>query len=154
MPRVTNIEMIYKNEQPTLSIRVRTSMEKLSSVIDECYAKIGAYLGELSELPADMPFVAYHNMDMSDLDVEIGFPVSKPLPPKEDMQAGCIPAGKRILAVHRGPYSEVESTYNDMMAWIPEHGFAPVGLCYEHYFNDLSVPESELLTMVVMPLQS
>jgi len=42
MPRVSNMEVLQKNEQPTLSIRTRTQVEKLPMLIGESYAKMGA----------------------------------------------------------------------------------------------------------------
>ena len=42
--------------------------------------EIAQYLAEQSEQPAGAPFVAYYNMDMQNLDVEIGFPVTACLP--------------------------------------------------------------------------
>ena len=153
MPRISNIEILYKNEQPTLSIRTRTKVENLPMLIGESYSKMAAYLKERGEFLSDVPFVAYHNMDMHDLDVEIGFPVSKALPGKDDIKSGSIPAGKIIFCMYRGPYSELEPTYNEMAKWIEDNGYKPVGTSYEHYYNGPGFPESEMLTMVVMPVE-
>ena len=38
---------------------------------------------EMGKQPAGVPYAAYHNLDMQDMDVEVGFPVSKPLPEGE-----------------------------------------------------------------------
>lgn len=65
--------------QPTLSIRTRTPIGDLPRLLGESYDKIAGYLAELGEEPAGAPFAAYYNMDMQDLDVEIGFPVGKSL---------------------------------------------------------------------------
>lgn len=152
MPRVSNIEILYKNEQPTLSIRTRTKVENLPMLIGESYGKMASYLKELGEFLSDVPYVAYHNMDMQDLDVEIGFSVSKTLPGQGDVNAGFIPAGKAIFCMHRGPYSEVEPTYVEMAKWIEDNGYTPVGTAYEHYYNGPEFPESETLTRIVMPI--
>ncbi|MEL7657381.1 MAG: hypothetical protein AAGU75_15920 [Bacillota bacterium] len=69
-----------KAEQPTISIRTNTKVENLPMLIGESYGKMAAYLKELEEFLSDVPYVAYHNVDIQNLDVEIGFPVSKPLP--------------------------------------------------------------------------
>jgi len=153
MPRVSNIEILYKNEQPTLSIRTRTKVESLPMLIGEGYGKMAAYLKELGELLSDIPYVAYHNMDMQDLDVEIGFPVPKALPGRGDMKAGSIPAGKAVFCIYRGPYGEIEPTYNEMVKWIGDNGYTPVGTSYEQYYNGPEFPESEMLTRIVMPLE-
>ena len=46
-----------------------------------------------------MPFAAYYNMDMSALDVEAGFPVSKNLPGKDNIKAGKIDGGSPGMLV-------------------------------------------------------
>ncbi len=101
---------------------------------------------------ADVPFVAYHNMDMHDLDVEIGFPVSKSLPGREDIKAGLIPAGQFVFCMFRGPYAEMKPAYSDMAKWIEDHGLTAAGIAYEYYYNGPEFPQSEALTKIVMPL--
>ncbi|WP_243671033.1 hypothetical protein [Methanoculleus chikugoensis] len=39
-----------------------------------------------------------------------------------------------------------------MAGWIEKNGLQPVGTVYEHYYNGPEYPESELLTMIVMPV--
>lgn len=152
MPRISNIEILQKNEQFTLSIRTKTQVETLPMLIGECYGKMSAYLEELGEYLEDVPFVAYHNLDMQNLDVEMGFPVSKALPGKDEIKSGVIPAGKIVFCMFRGAYSEVEPTYNEMYKWIEDNGFKATGTAYEHYYNGPGFPESEMLTMIVMPI--
>ena len=110
------------------------------------------YLGELGAFLADVPYVAYHNMDMQNLDVEIGFPLSEPLPEKGEIQAGAIPAGKFIFCMYQGAYGEMEPVYAEMGKWIEDHHLTATGVTYEHYYNGPEFPEKDLLTMVVLPL--
>lgn len=153
MPRVSDIEILQKAEQPTLAIRTRTNVENLPALIGGSYGKMAAYLKEIGEFLSDVPYVAYHNMDMQDLDVEIGFPVSKPLPGKGDIQPGFIPAGKVVFCMYRGAYREMEGVYGEMVKWIEDNAYKPAGTVYEHYFNGPEYPESEMLTMIVMALE-
>jgi len=152
MPRVSNIDILRKREQPTLSIRTRTKVEDLPVLIGESYGKMAVYLKELGEFPSDIPYVAYHNMDMQNLDVEIGFPVSEALPEKGEIQSGSIPEGNVVFCMYRGAYREMVSTYNEMANWIEENRLKPTGTVYECYYNGPEYPESELLTMIVMPI--
>jgi len=72
------------------------TLETMAQVLGKAYGAIAQYLGELGEQPAGPPFVAYYNMDMQALDVEIGFPVSRKLSGKGDIQASEIPGGKAL----------------------------------------------------------
>ncbi|MGI5892338.1 MAG: GyrI-like domain-containing protein [Bacillota bacterium] len=153
MPKMSNIAILDQNEQPTISIRTTTKIEDLPMLIGQSYGKIAAYLEELGELPADIPFVAYYNLDMQNLDVEIGFPVTKSLASKDDIEASSIPAGKRIFCMYRGAYSGMAPVYEEMAQWITKSAYQATGTAYEFYYNDPSFPESELLTKIMIPIK-
>ncbi|WP_019243441.1 MULTISPECIES: GyrI-like domain-containing protein [Bacillus] len=137
MPKISNVELLKKNNQPTLFIRTRTKVEDLPRLIGESYGKLGAYLQEMDELLTDVPYVAYHNMDMQDLDVEIGFPVPTPLSGSGDIQSGVIPGGLMVFSMYLGSYSEIEPLYMEMAQWIKDHGYEATGVAYEYYYNDM-----------------
>jgi effector-binding domain-containing protein len=140
--------------QPVLSIRTRTSIENLPAIIGECYAKIANYMAELGEQPQYAPYTAYYNLDMQDMDIEIGFPVTKPFPEKDGINAGQIPPGKIVSCLYKGAYSEMEAPYKEIMQWIADKGYEPTGVYYEFYYNSpADVPVSELLTRIVIPLK-
>lgn len=141
-------------EQPVLAIRTRTPVGALPQQIGKAYAAIAAYLDELGEAPQGAPYTAYFNMDMDDLDVEMGFPVSRALPAKGEIKPGAIPAGKQAAAMHKGPYSAMEPVYKALAEWTARQGFEPAGISYEFYCNSpMEAPEEELLTRVVLLLK-
>ncbi|MDD3654410.1 MAG: GyrI-like domain-containing protein [Desulfotomaculaceae bacterium] len=147
-------ELNVQEAQPVLSIRTRTAVEKLPQVIGEAYGKIMRYMGELGEQPAGVPYTAYYNLDMQDLDVEMGFPVVSALPGQGEVKAGAIPAGRYVTCMYKGPYSQMEEPYNEITKWITENGYEPSGVSYEYYYNAPDeVPESELLTKIAIPLK-
>lgn len=142
------------SEQPVLSVRTRTSFSNLPQEIGKAYGAICAYLEELGEAPADAPFTAYYNMDMDDLDVEMGFPVSKPLAGKDEIMASVVPAGKQASCMYKGAYDKMAPTYEALMAWVAEKGMEPTGIVYEYYYNAPGeVPDDELLTKIVFLLK-
>ncbi|MGI6468279.1 MAG: GyrI-like domain-containing protein [Syntrophomonadaceae bacterium] len=147
-------EIIETTAQPVLSIRKVTSVRQLPEELGKAYHAIIAYLEELGQQPADAAFACYYNMDMENLDVEMGFPVSSALPGRGEIKASQIPAGKKATALYVGPYQEIGPTYEAMTQWIKDSGEEPTGVAYEFYYNSpLEVPESELLTRVVFLLK-
>jgi effector-binding domain-containing protein len=139
--------------QPALTVRLRTPVERLPQVMGSSYGAIAGYLAQLGEQPAGAPFAAYHNMDMKDLDVEIGFPVYRPLPPRDEIQAGKIPDGPVATCRFTGPYGEIHSAYEALTRWMAEQGHRPTGVAYELYLNDPTVtPPAELETQIAFPL--
>lgn len=147
-------ELTEQPAQPALSMRTRTAVNNLSQELGKAYCAIIQYLNEMNEQPKEAAFAAYYNMDMQDLDVEMGFPVAKPLAGKGEIKSSEIPAGKQVSCLYKGPYSKMEPVYNAMMQWINENGHIPTGVSYEFYYNSpMEVPESELLTKIVFPLK-
>lgn len=159
MPRVSEIYVFTQREQPVLSVRTRCSVQNLPNEIDKIYGELFSYLDELdtcsSNFVCDMPFVAYYNMDMNDMDVEIGVPTVNIVPEKGRLKARTIPQQKYVSAMYRGEYKDIGCVYEDMSKWIIENKYIPEGISYEYYYNEpnSSLPESELITKVVMPLK-
>ena len=149
------IELKEQDSQPALYIRVRTSVGELPKIIGVNYMKIAAYLAELGEQPADAPFTAYHNLDMEDLDVEMGFPTSKLLPGKGEIAAREIPQGPVVSCMYQGPYADMEDVYNEMFKWMEDNNYESTGVYYEYYLNSPEeVKESDLLTQLVLPVKN
>ncbi|WP_407355297.1 GyrI-like domain-containing protein [Methanolobus sp. WCC5] len=148
------IEIKEEQAQPILSIRTRAAVRDLPVVIGESYEKIMQYMYRIGQEPAGAPFVAYYNMDMEDLDLEIGFPVAMPLQGSDEIGSSQIPAGKYVSMTYKGPYTGMEQPYGEMAKWIEDNGYKPKGISYEYYYNSpMEVPESELLTRIVMPVE-
>ena len=148
-------ELIERPAQPVLSIHARTAAQNLTQVLGQSYGAIAQYLGLLGTQPAGAPFVAYYNMDMQDLDVEVGFPAPGKLPGKDTIQASEIPGGKAISCLYVGPYEKCGAAYEAMNQWIQTHHYEATGVAYEFYLNDPSTTAPEALqTQIVMPLKA
>jgi effector-binding domain-containing protein len=147
-------EVKEQHAQPTLVIRTRTPVQELPTVIGGAYGAIAQYLGELGEPPAGPPFTAYFNQDMQNLDVEIGFPVSRALPGRGEIHASEIPGGKVATCLYTGPYSGMEPAYNALFQWMEANGYQATGVAYEVYLSDPDeTPPEELQTQIVFPVK-
>ena len=147
-------EVINQPSQPALSIRSRTSIAKIPETFDRCFPTLGQYLAELGEQLAGAPFAVYYNMDMEDLDVEIGFPVWKELPGKGEIKSSEIPEGKFASCIHTGPYTELGLAYQALTSWTEQNGYLPTGVAYEFYLNSpQEASPQELQTKILFPLK-
>ncbi len=147
-------ELTEQPAQPVLSMRTVTSVGNLPQALGKAYTTIIGYLEEVGEKPVDAAFAAYYNMDMENLDVEMGFPVSKPIAGRGEILSGEIPAGKQATCLYKGPYGQMGPAYDAMSQWMSENGHMPTGVVYEFYYNSpMDVPESELLTKIVFLLK-
>jgi effector-binding domain-containing protein len=140
--------------QPTISIRTRAAVQDLPQVLGASYGLLASYLQEIGEPMAGAPFVAYYNMDMADLDLEIGLPLAQPLPGRDEIQAGTIPGGTVVRCLHIGPYPEVGAAYDALGQWMAAQDLEGAGPAYEFYLNDpAETPPAELQTLIVMPIK-
>ncbi|UCD37002.1 MAG: GyrI-like domain-containing protein [Fidelibacterota bacterium] len=147
-------ELKQQLPQPVLSIRTRAAVEDLPKVLGEAYRTVAELLGASGEQPSGPPFAAYYNMDMQNLDVEAGFPVSRKLEGQGEVQAGEIPRGQAAATLHTGPYSDIEPAYQALTKWMEEQGHQASGVAYEFYLNDpANTPSKELQTQILMPLK-
>jgi effector-binding domain-containing protein len=148
-------EAVERPSQPVLSIRTRVHVQNLPEVLGKGYADIAQYLESLGEAPSGDPFVAYYNMDMENLDMEMGFPVSGKVPGQGEIQASEIPAGKYATCLHIGPYPDLGMAYEALTEWIKGEGYEVTGVAYEFYLNDATVtPPPELKTLLLFPIVS
>ena len=141
-------------ERETVSIRTSTPLAKLPEVVGSCYEEIMQYLGPKGIQPVGAPFSIYYNMDMSNLDVEIGFPVATKVEGRGRVRPGRIPGGKCAVTVHVGPYETIGETYERLTAYVKEQGLETAAFCYEYYLNDpAQTPPEELETEIYFPIK-
>lgn len=148
-----HIEVREQPERPVLFVSAVTGVKDLPEKIGHAYAAIMEHAGKLGEEVNGPAYVLYHNEDMDNLEVDMGFVLDREIPGAGDVKAGFLPAGREAYCLHRGPYHEVEPAYLALMKWVEEQGLTPTGQGYEFYLNSpMEVPESELLTEVAFPL--
>jgi len=147
-------ELREAQPRPTLAMRFRTPISGLSGRLGEIYGTLFHYMQEQGAVPAGPPYVAYYNMDMSNLDVEAGIPVTAALPGRGDIVAGNVPGGQQAVCLHVGPYGECGPAYDALMGWMAAHGYAAAGAAYEFYLNDpaLVAPDA-LQTEIMFPVK-
>jgi effector-binding domain-containing protein len=143
------IKLLDLPDQPILGMRAIMPVDKLPEFFGKAYAGIMAYLGEMGEYPAGMPFAAYFCLDMDAIDVEAGFPVARNFEGRGEIKSRIIPAGKYANTLHVGSYDSVKAAYDSLVQWANENGFEPSGISYEYYLNDPSsdpaiIPETEV----------
>jgi effector-binding domain-containing protein len=147
-----NVEQ--KDAQPVLSIRSMTSEAALPELVGRCFGAVAQYLGELGESPSGPPFAIYYNMDMQNLDAELGFPVGKALPGRGEIKASEIPGGWQASLVYTGPYHGLGPAYAALAEFVQASGREATGVAIEFYLNSpMDTPAEKLQTLIVFPLK-
>ncbi len=150
----TPVEIIEQAPQPALIVHTRTTAGDLPALLGQVYGRIISYLGAQAEQVAVMPFVAYYNLDMQDLEIDAGFTVAREIPGEGDLQAVFIPGGQFAASTHYGPSGDCGPAYEALAAWIAEHGREATGMAYEFYLNDPATIAPEQIEMrILFPLK-
>ena len=138
-----------------LMIRKNTPVQNMPEVLGASYREIIQYVKDVGAKEPIESFVIYHNMDMSNLEIDVGFTVSERLPGRGYIKMSSIPAGKYAVALHEGPYDTLTNTYNELTDFVEKKGFEVDDWVYEVYLNDPTEnPEEAPRTMIYFPLKN
>lgn len=141
-----------QERQPTLCVRTRTPVQNIGAVVGAAFGEIMSAINAQNAKPVGMPYVGYRNMDMSDLDLEIGFPVSKPLVAQGRVQPGELPGGEWATTMHVGPYDSVGPAWERLQHFLTAQHRRPGPVGYEFYFDGPETPPEKIRTRITYPL--
>ena len=117
------------------------------------------YFGKLFETIAKnkltclgAPIAIYHDKEFNPAnnDTEIAIPIAERTPETRELAGGLCAKG-----IHRGPYSELSSTYSRIVQWVEENGYQIAAPPYEVYVTDpATTPAPEdYITEIYFPIQ-
>ena len=139
-PRIVELEA-----HPTIAVRLSIPFSELDlgAVFARELPRLAGHLLSAGGSFGGAPFGRYHAWGET-VDVEVGIPVAEPLdgqPPLGDVPAGAIgaselPAGPAAVAIHRGPYDSLASTYDALREWIATQGRVAGPGPWESYIDD------------------
>ena len=152
-----NIETINKEAEIAIAVKYdAVNFTNMGPVMGEGYKKLWAYIAQNGKQMTGAPYCRYTNPseDFMKFDIELGVPVSEPLPEKDGVYMAETCEGKAITAMHKGTYKDIEKTYAPMMQYLAENKLESAGVYYDYYLNNpADTPENELLTKVVFMLK-
>jgi len=139
-PRVVELEA-----RPTIAVRLSVPFSELDlgAVFARELPRLAGHLMSAGGSFGGAPYGRYHAWGET-VDVEVGIPVEELLdgqPPLGDVPAGSIgaselPAGPAAVAIHRGPYDSLASTYDALREWIATLGRVAGPGPWESYIDD------------------
>jgi effector-binding domain-containing protein len=87
--------------QPTLVVRTVTNVQELPSTLGAAFQAVAEHLNGLGKALL-VPYVAYFNMDMDNLEIEAGFPVERATPGAGTVQGSELPPGRYGVCMYTG----------------------------------------------------
>lgn len=122
--------------QPALIIRCRTPREELQAAIGKSLGPVFGYCMRAG-LPMDgRPFVRYLSTGPGLWEIECGKPLASPAAGEGTIEPVTLPGGSVLVAMHAGPYDQLQETYVAMERWMEANGTRPGGAPWESYITD------------------
>jgi effector-binding domain-containing protein len=134
------IGVVAIKEQDYMGIREVVEVSAIPAKMGELFGELFGFVGRKGIQPVGPPFAYYYSFSPEKIDMECGVPVSIPIGGEGRVQAGKLPSGNALRAVHIGPYDRLEETYNAMMAYAKEMDLNLEEAMWEYYLTD---PDSE-----------
>ncbi len=119
--------------------------------IMKAHAKIKAALDKAGLKQAGHPIAIFTQTDDAGFTFDAMLPLSeepKPAPQLgDDVKIGSTPSGKAIKFQHRGAYSEIDSTYDLITAYLDEKGLEARNFFIEEYLTELKSADDDDLAV-------
>ena len=133
MPSIERQEL---QPQHALIVRRRVARSEIAATIAESLGKTFPYALQNGLAIAGRPFVRYSDVGPGLMTMETGTPLAAPAPGAGEIEAITLPGGPAAVAVHMGPYDQLQDTYVAMERWMQAHGVRAAGAPWESYITD------------------
>ncbi len=133
--------------RPALTLKGEAPLDDAQKAIAEALGKLNAAALKAGVKASGKPIAVFSDTS----DKAIRFEAMLPLENAPDgkgkldggVEVGATPAGKALKFEHRGPYEDIESTYEAITAFLDEKGLDTKDGFIEEYISDLADSEDE-----------
>ena len=133
--------------RPALTLRGEAPLDDAQKAIAEALGKLNAAAGKVGVKPSGKPIAVFSETSDKAIRFEAMLPLETAPEGKGKLEggveAGLTPAGKALKFEHRGPYEDIESTYEAITAFLDEKGLDTKDRFIEEYVSDLADSEDE-----------
>jgi effector-binding domain-containing protein len=124
-PADTEPKLIHRKAQPYVAIRTNVTLQNYGQKAPPLWPEVQKWLAAKGIKPSGPPIVRYIVIDMAkELQIEVGFPVSKPIQGDRRIVAGSLPAGRYVQVVHKGDYSGMVTANATLQDWAKKQGLS------------------------------
>jgi len=115
--------VVQRGEQPYVAIPALVAMHELGAQLPPLTPRLFGWLAARGVAPAGPPFWKYNVIDMAALlEVEVGVGVERPVAGDDQVRSGVLPAGRYVVARHRGHPDTLEPATAELLAWSETQG--------------------------------
>jgi effector-binding domain-containing protein len=122
------------------------------------FSQVKMFMSQNGLTQAGPPITISTKWDAGSYTFDAGIPIDRlpgqPVPAESTVKIKGTYAGLAAKAVHRGAYSGMRRTYEQLYAWIAINGYVPAGDPWDEYVTDPGrVSAAELVTNVYVPVK-
>ncbi len=133
--------------RPALTLKGEASLDDTQKAISEALGKLNAAAAKAGVKPSGKPIAVFSETSEKAIHFEAMLPLEKAPEGKSKLdggvEVGATPAGKALKFEHRGPYEDIESTYEAITAFLDEKGLDTKDRFIEEYISDVADSEDE-----------
>ncbi len=133
--------------RPALTLKGEAPLDGAQTAITEALGKLNAAAAKAGVKPSGKPIAVFSETSEKAIRFEAMLPLEKAPEGKGKLDGGvdigATPAGKALKFEHRGPYEDIESTYEAITAFLDEKGLDTKDRFIEEYISDLADSEDE-----------
>jgi effector-binding domain-containing protein len=129
-------QIVERDAQLVASIRVKCKPDEISATLAVLLPEVMAHLNATGARVAGAPFSRYHAFGETEIDLEAGIPVAKPITEKGRVKNGELPAGKAVTVWHVGPYEKLGDAHGSLQAYVAANRLTSRGGPWEIYWTD------------------
>lgn len=123
-------------EQQFLFVRRTVAAAQLSQAIGECLGQTFAFAQQSGAAIAGRPLTRYIDMRDGQMTIEGGVAVAPPARGDGAVEAGVLPGGDTLVALHAGHYETLGESYRALEQRMAEQGCRANGAPWELYLTD------------------
>ncbi|MGV3616762.1 MAG: GyrI-like domain-containing protein [Fimbriimonas sp.] len=116
-------KLIRRKAQPYVAIRTSETMSSMATVMPRHIPELLRWLDSQGLKPVGPEFIRFVTIDMERaLELEVGFPVAKPIKGSGRVQPGTLPAGRYASLAFQGNYKDLAGANEALQAWGKRQG--------------------------------
>ncbi len=131
-------ELVDLPSVPTAVVAAVIAPDELVAFFDRSYGQIATVAAEQGIELGGAAFARYNGPPGERIDLEVGFPVERPVEGSGEVRAGTLPAGRVARVVHRGGFDGLGAAWAGLETWMGEQGLVPGPVLWEVYLTEPS----------------
>ena len=145
----SNVDEVVLPEKPVLILTGTSAWEEGLKNLRGAFGRVEAELARLGLTPAGRPLAVFLQTTDDNFRFEAMIPIGAiPTPVPNvgaDLRFGTTPSGKAYRFVHKGPYDDIDTTYETVTTYLDAKDILAKDAFIEEYLNDVADPADAAL---------